>query len=364
MTANPARRRIRAATATLGLLTSLLLAACALPGPVAVPQQQDSGAVLPVWRNALLGPGADPSLVVRDGVYRDVQSSPDGKRLQVRTATTLAGLAAAQPRTVWQGGTAGTPCCALWAPELQFVRGRWIITYAADDGDNRNHRLYQLVADRPEGPWRSAGALRTPDDRWAIDGTVLEMPDRALYLLWSGWPGADNGVQNLYIARMSDPFTVVGPRVALSTPTWEWETEGAGRDLPRVNEGPAALVRDGKVFVSYSASGCWSAGYKLGLLAAPVGADLLDPASWTKSARPVFAAAPAAALYGPGHNGFFRSPDGREDWFVYHAVDHPAGDCGARRTLRAQRLTWRPDGTPDFGVPQGLQAPQRAPGGE
>lgn len=193
---------------------------------------------------------------------------------------------------------------------------------------------------------------------------MFETPDGALYLLWSGWPGPDNGVQNLYIARMGDPFTVVGPRVALSTPTWEWETEGAGRDLPRVNEGPAALVRNGRVFVSYSASGCWSGGYKLGLLSAPLGADLLDPMNWTKSPAPVFASDPAAAVHAPGHNGFFRSPDGREDWFVYHAVDSPRGDCGARRTLRAQRLAWRPDGTPDFGRPHGLRVPQRAPAGE
>ena len=61
-------------------------------------------------------------------------------------------------------------------------------------------------------------------DRWAIDGTVLEADNGALYFIWSGWPGSVDGLQNLYIAPMSNPWTISGPRVLLSTPQLSWES--------------------------------------------------------------------------------------------------------------------------------------------
>ena len=337
----------------------------ALPVQTGVARALDAAAVQE--QSIPLGPGADPSVVRRDGWFVDVQSGPDARSLQVRRSRTLAGLAGAAPRTVWRGGQSGSPCCELWAPELQWLRGRWIITYAADDGANRDHRLYQLEADRPEGPWRWRGLLRTPEDRWAIDGTILELPDGRLYLLWSGWPGPDNGVQNLYIAALRDPFTVTGPRTLLSTPTYPWErmgerpAAGAVEALPRVNEGPAALVRGGRVFVSYSASGCWTSHYALGLLQADAGADLLQASAWRKSVAPVFTSNPAARMIAPGHNAFVRSADGRADWLVYHATTDPAGHCGARRQLWAQRLSWRADGAPQFGQPVAAPSAPAAP---
>ena len=55
-----------------------------------------------------------------------------------------------------------------------------------------------------------------------------------------------------------------------------------------VNEGPATPKKGNKLFVAYSASGCWTPYYCLGLLTADAGSDLLDPASWKKSPQPVF----------------------------------------------------------------------------
>lgn len=314
----------------------------------------------PTFTNPVLGQGQDPSIVVADGYYNFVQSGPD-RSLTVRRSRSLLTLKDAPRTTVWTGGRDGTPCCELWAPDLAHIGSKWYVYFAADDGDNDHHRLYVIEADEPEGPYRFKGKLTTPDDKWAIDGTVLQMPDASLYFVWSGWPGDVNGEQALYIARMTNPWTVVPPRVAISEPQYEWEKAGAP---PAVNEGPAVLLHQDRVYVTYSASGCWTPDYKLGLLSADAGADLLDPDSWHKSAEPVFQRNDTAGVYGPGHNGFFKSPDGTEDWMAYHAVTDPAGNCGGERTVRVQPVTWNADGRPDFGIPLDPDAKLSLPSGD
>jgi hypothetical protein len=59
-----------------------------------------------------------------------------------------------------------------------------------------------------------------------------------------------------------------------------WEARGFS-----VNQGPSVLHRNSKVFISDSSS--TGEIYAMGLLWADVDADLLDPASWTKSPEPV-----------------------------------------------------------------------------
>ena len=57
-----------------------------------------------------------------------------------------------------------------------------------------------------------------------IDPTVFQATNGSLYCIWSGWPGAVNGLQNLYIAPMSNPWTISGPRVLIATPQLSWES--------------------------------------------------------------------------------------------------------------------------------------------
>ena len=308
-----------------------------------------------------LGRGQDPSIIFKAGFYNLVQSSADARSITVRRSRSIKSLFAARRTVVWRGGMAGTPCCELWAPDMEIIDGKWYIYFAADNGNNVNHRMYVIKADRPQGPYSFKARLVTPKDRWAIDGTVLETGNGDLYFLWSGWPGTVNVQQNIYIAPMADPWTVEGPRVVLSEPTYAWEKHGE----PDVNEGPAVLIRNNRIYVSYSGSGCWTPNYALGLLEAHSGEDLLDPKSWHKSPTPVFRASDDAGVYGPGHNQFFESPDGTEDWFVYHAVSTPVGDCGRLRTVRAQKISWSgPDGRPIFGTPRPPETEIPLPAGD
>ncbi|MGI3780704.1 MAG: glycoside hydrolase family 43 protein, partial [Janthinobacterium lividum] len=205
------------------------------------------------------------------------------------------------------------------------------------------------------GPYRYEGQLRLPGNRWAIDATVFTLAD-ASYVVWSGWPGDKNGEQDLYLGRLGSPTEVAGRAVRISRPELGWERH-AGSVGVHVNEGPAALVSGGRVFLTYSASGCWTPQYALGMLTADVTSDLLDPTSWRKSPTPVFAPAGGSGLYGTGHNNFFTSPDGRQTWIVYHAVTNPEGSCGDDREVYAQPITFAADGTPQLGTPSSAAVP-------
>ncbi len=131
-----------------------------------------------------------------------------------------------------------------------------------------------------------------------------------------------------------------------------------------VNEGPEILQHGDRLFLVYSASACWTDYYELGMLTATSGSNLLDPKSWKKSSHPVFQQAPEAGVYDTGHNSLFKSPDGKEDWILYHANSEPHQGCGNHRSPRVQPFRWNPDGTPNFGKPLPVNEPIRRPSGK
>ena len=338
-------------------------AAAVRSGPTSPADRSSPGAL--TFTNPVLGPGQDPSVVTDHGWYYFTQTSPDSTYITIRRARSIKSLAAAPKTVVWRGGEAGSPCCEWWAPELHFVGGAWYIYTTADNGNNDNHRLQVLRASDPLGPYTYKGQLTTPGNHWSIDPSPLQLPDGKLYLAWSGWPDDVNGVQNIYLARLANPWTITGPRTQLSTPTYPWELN-SGTIPVKVNESPEPLLHGGQVVMTYSASGCWTPDYALGLLSAPADANLLDASSWHKSATPVFSSNPSADIYGPASNGFFTSPDGRQTWMVYHAVNDKNGNCGLERDVYAQQVTWGANGFPQFGTgePVPITTPVRVPSGD
>ncbi len=353
---------------------TLLLALAALMPPQ-VQQSTLPAAPIPpanTFTNPLLPRGPDPWVTYQDGFYYYMNTT--GTNLTIWKTRNITDLRNAQKTVVWTAPADGPYSHDIWAPELHYLRGAWYIYFAADAGDNDTHRLW-VLENRSRDPltntWTFKGKLTDESDRWAIDPSVFENKGK-LYLLWSGWEGAVNGTQNIYLARLRNPWTVQGKRLKLSTPTYPWERVGdkyaAGviDPLPHVdvNEGPEMLEHGDRLFMVYSASGCWTDYYELGMLTASTGSNLMKLSSWTKSEKPVFLQSPEASVYGPGHNSFFKSPDGTQDWILYHANTASEQGCGSERSPRAQPITWRPDGTPDFGRPLPVDRPLEKPSGE
>lgn len=311
--------------------------------------------------NPLLSSGPDPWIIKQSNVYYYTHTL--GNRIALWKTTKVSELKNTNPQTIWTAPASGPNSKNVWAPELHFINNKWYAYYAADDGNNVNHRMFVLEnasADPLTGTWTSKGKINDPTDKWAIDGTVFENNGQ-LYFLWSGWEGDVNVQQNIYIAKMSDPWTIQGNRVMISAPIYDWEKIGD----PDVNEGPEIIKNAaGKVFLVYSASGCWNDDYALGMLTLRNGGDPMVPADWTKASTPVFTKNPSASAYAPGHNSFFKSADGTEDWIIYHANSQSGQGCGDLRSPRMQKFTWNADGSPNFGTPVAVNANITKPAGE
>src|SRR5690606_37083212 len=94
------------------------------------------------------------------------------------------------------------------------------------------------------------------------------------------------------------------------------------------------------------------------------GGDPLNPEHWTKSQEPLMTLSGQTKVYGPGHNSFATSPDGTEDWIIYHATTGMS-DGWNNRKARAQKITWdEATGMPTFGEPLSLDTAIPVPSGE
>lgn len=304
------------------------------------------------FKNPILpAESADPWAVLADGSYFYIYSAWDC--IAIKRANTLGELYNSESKVVWKAPDNGEYSKEVWAPELHYLKGVWYIYFCADDGNNANHRMYVLEGgtnkDNPlAAPFNFKGNIGDSSDKWAIDGTVLQKKDGSLYMVWSGWEGHRDGKQNLYIAAMSNPWTISGERILISEPSEPWE-----RVAMPINEGPAVLMHEDKIFIVYSASGSWTEDYCLGMLTNTDG-EVLNPASWKKSASPIFEKSVEKKVYGVGHCSFIKSSDAKEDWIIYHGMERQ--DSGWKgRSARAQKFSWNKDGTPDFGVPVSVE---------
>ena len=288
---------------------------------------QTPGTELRSFTNPLFSTGADPWIIYKEGFYYYTNTS--GSRLIIRKARNLDDLKSSESIPIWTPPKETLYSREIWAPELHFISGKWYMYFAADDGRNINHRMYVVEnssTDPTEGTWEFKGKVSDPSDKWAIDGSVFEYKGK-LYFVWSGWEGDEDGQQDIYIARMSNPWTIEGERVRIAAPEYDWETAGeikteVGSRHVSVNEGPVILRNKKKMFLVYSANGCWTDAYCLGMLEF-TGKDPLENSAWKKYPEPVFKGRPEAGAYAPGHNNFFKSPDGKEDWIFYHANPSP-----------------------------------------
>jgi len=303
----------------------------------------------PIKRN-----GPDPWLQFHDGYYY-LATTTWNSTITMRRSRTLGGLSSAADQVVFN--LAGRPngCCNMWAPEFHLLNGRWYLYYVAGQNVpnyNPTQRLHVLesAGSDPMGPYSFKADL---GNTWELDASILRHNGK-LYLMGS----AIDGTQSLTITPLSNPYTISGARRTISQPTLSWE-----RQTGAVNEGAEPLYRNGRTMIVYSASACWGPDYKLGLLTL-TGSDPLNRSHWTKSPNPVFQRNDGNGVYAPGHNGFFKSPDGTEDWIVYHANDSAGGGCDMNRSTRAQKFTWNADGTPNFGTPVRLGTQLAAPAGE
>ncbi|WP_339272459.1 family 43 glycosylhydrolase [Paenibacillus sp. FSL W8-0426] len=301
------------------------------------------------YPNPLVLNRADPYVLKHtDGYYYFTGSVPEYDRIVLRRSRTISGLSDAEEMVVWTKHEEGEMGSHIWAPELHHIDGKWYIYFAAGTAEDKwAIRPYVLECEDNDPlttRWIEKGRIKLPVESFSLDATTFEHRGQR-YLVWAQIVEESC----LYIARMDTPWSISTEPVKISSPEYDWEIQ-----LHRVNEGPAVLIKNGRVFMAYSASGTDDR-YCMGLLTADETSDLLDPSSWTKSKEPVFSSSESNSQYGPGHNSFTMSEDGSKLLFVYHARPYKeiSGEplYDPNRHARVQQLLWKPDGTPYFGEP-------------
>ena len=298
---------------------------------------------------------ADPYVYKHtDGTYYFTASLPDYDGIALRKADKLFDLKDAPEKMIWKKHDKGIMSFHVWAPELHFIFGKWYIYFAAGDVDDiwaiRPYVLECQGDDPFNDEWIEKGMMQCSDEdpfsfrAFSLDATVLENHGE-YYFIWAEKVGVGKQISNLYIARMESATKLSTVQVLLTTPDYDWERVGFW-----VNEGPAFIKNEGKIYMTYSASETGVA-YCIGMLSADENDDLLDPKSWEKRRMPVLKTSEELKIYGPGHNSFTVNDEG-EPVMIYHArteaeiVGNPL--YNPNRHAMVMKVKWNESGEPEF----------------
>ncbi len=327
--------------------------------------------------NPVIEQRADPYVIYNedDGFYYFTSSWPaynDAEhgydRIVLRRSPTLEGLRNAEDHIIWQAHPSGAQSHHVCAPELHKINGTWYIYYATTcNSDVWSIRPYVLACSDPDDllnadKWVEKGRFLDKNgkeaglfDVFSLDMTCFENKGKH-YVIWAYkgyFPNAVSG-SLLLMAELdgNEPWKLSGDPVLLSQPEYDWE-----RVNEIVNEGPAVLKHNGRIYVTYSASATGPE-YCMGLLSADEDADIMDAASWQKSENPVLSSEDFSDQYGPGHNSFTIDEEGHTI-IVYHSRDQRCYDGKCEwadadplydpcRNASFAYVRFREDGTPVF----------------
>lgn len=253
---------------------------------------------------------------------------------------------------------------SIWAPEMhRGSDGKWYVYTSGricpEEPSPKRLFIMEGPAENPfEGEWVFRG-MPTPDI-FSIDPTVYTAPDGVQYLCAStvDFPRG----QVLSICDLTNPYTYGENYAIIARAEHPWELVAPYQGAAAIVEGAFFLERNNRLFIIYSANGCWSDHYCLGVLE-HTGGSLCDAANWKKHPEPLFVY--GNDVYGPGHASFFKSPDGSEVWCAYHAMkEHNSTVTPTARYFNIQKIDFDETGYPVMGLPVGYETEQCPPKGE
>ncbi len=294
---------------------------------------------------------ADPCIGKWNGKYYFIATNDlDGNHsLYIREADTIPGLETAQESKILDTTMYPHLGNLLWAPEFHIIKDRLYIFHAGTPEEFIKEQSHVMALKEGGNPMAASdwempvrvekkdGSMLYGSEGITLDMTVWEV-NGEYYAAWSQrqFSPVDRGAW-IYIAKLNadEPWKLASDPVVLSMPEYSW-----ANNHTFVDEGPFALIRDGKVFLTFS-SALVDSTYCVGLLTAEVGADLLDPKSWVKENYPLMTSGSKEGEYGPGHNAYVEDEDGMI-WNSYHA--RPGID--APRSSGLRRVHFGPDGYP------------------
>lgn len=295
---------------------------------------------------------ADPDVCLWNGKYYFIATNDADQNhtLYIREADSLQGLVTA-PETLLLDSTSFEGIGGLlWAPEFHEIKGRLYIFHAATPGEffwEESHIMSLREGGNPMNreDWSAPKRVCRKDGsdiceagkEITLDMTCFEWQGE-YYVIWSQrqFLPKDLGAW-LYIAKLNpeEPWKLASDPVVLSKPDYGW-----ANNHTFVDEGPFALIRGDRLFITFS-SAAVDTSYVVGLLQIEKGRDLLDRKNWKKTGYPLLTSRSMPGEFGTGHNAYVIDPDG-EIWNTYHA--RPGTD--APRSSGIRRVHFDIDGEP------------------
>ena len=283
----------------------------------------------------------DPDVIFNNGLFYCLYSYENA--LWIKYASSLDDLLDAAPRVVFKPNKKEEYSTRIWAPELHVIDGVCYIYVTIGAKSSLLEHMFVLTndSDDPLKPYYIKSYIDNGDGGWAIDASIVKY-NGSLYYVYSSFGKYDEEVyQALYIAKMKNPYTLESRSYLLSKSEFEWEKFGCdGGSRPYVNEGPFAIYHNEKIHIVYSASGCWTNHYCLGLLTFK-GGDILNKDNWIKCSKPILDN--RSGFIAPGHASFIQNHPSKKEYIFFHAYEV---DCsrGEKYTLgHAYEISWEND---------------------
>lgn len=310
--------------------------------------------VFPVAQNR-----ADPCITKWEGNYYFIATNDaDGNHsLYIRKGDTIPELVNAQEYLILDSETYDDIGGLLWAPEFHVIDNELYLFHgAANRGEffcEESHVMKLRSGGNPtcKEDWSRPKRVVKNDGSYlceagktiSLDMTEFEV-NGEYYVAWSErqFLPVDLGAW-VYIAKIDpkEPWRLICDPVVITKPDYGWANNHVF-----VDEGPFTIIKDGKVFLTFS-SALVDETYVVGLLTADLNSDLLNPDSWVKTNYPLLTSRSIPGEYGPGHNAYVIDDNGTY-WNTYHA--RPGVE--APRSSGIRRVHFDIDGYPKLDLPE------------
>jgi len=286
---------------------------------------------------------ADPCIGYWQGKYYFIATydADHEHTMYIREANSISELVDAEEVLILDSVTYPGIGGLLWAPEFHIIGEELYIFHAATPGEFFYEESHVRKLRRGGNPmckedWsapmrvvRADGSeLCEAGKTITLDMTCFEY-NGEYYAVWSQrqFLPVDQGAW-LYMAKLNpaEPWKLSTEPVLLSKPEYRWANKHT-----IVDEGPFALIRENKIFLTFSSAAVDST-YVVGLFEAEHGTDLLNPDNWKKTNFPILTSRSVEGEYGTGHNAYVTDENG-DVWNTYHArpgIDAPRSS-GIRR---------------------------------
>lgn len=286
---------------------------------------------------------ADPCIGRWNGKYYFIATNDadNNHTLYVREADSIPELVDAPEHLILDSKSYEGIGGLLWAPEFHEINGRLYIFHAATPGEffwEESHIMELREGGNPacREDWSAPRRIVRMDGSELCEAgktITLDMTcfnwEGDWYVIWSQrqFLPKDLGAW-LYIARLNPdrPWELASEPVILSKPDYGW-----GNNHTFVEEGPFALLRGDKLYITFSAAAV-DTSYVVSYLVIEKGKDLLRRENWRKNNYPIMTSRSVPGEYGTGHNAYVTDEYGTV-WNTYHARPGTEGvrSSGIRR---------------------------------